>query len=84
MSTYTFNNGCIHLDVSTGHETIAIDGYVAFDRSQSEHKIHSKRYSGYTLSEAICAALIAMSQADNWLEAIDLIERAGIPYRPSE
>lgn len=76
MSTYTF--GAASVDVSIGHETIAVDGY------EDGYRIHTMRYSGYTLSEAICAALIAMSLANSWLEAIDLIESAGIRYRPSE
>ena len=99
MSTYTFDleYGGVRLDVNVGHETIYVEGYEKviilghvddweIEDYEPEEKFltHEMRYSGYTLSECLCAALIAMGRADDWQEAIEALTVAGIEYRPSE
>ena len=78
MSTYTFARG--YVDVSIGHETISVDAY----NKHTGDAMRRRRYSGYTLSETVCAALIELGIAADWVEAIELIERAGIPYESSD
>lgn len=79
MSGYTFKKGRVHVNVYPGHETTLVGGYV-LTRDGDTYRTHSQRYSGYTLSECLCKALIAMKVTADWPEAIAMIERAGIPY----
>ena len=83
MSTYTFEQGRVSLDVSMGRETITVDGYMP-DRDGDTYRAHSQRYGGYTLSECLCKALIAMGVAPEWEQAIYMIESVGVPYVTDE
>lgn len=83
MSTFTFEQGRVSLEVNMGRETIGVDGYIQ-DPDGDIYRAHSQRYSGYTLSECLCKALIDMGVAPEWMQAIDMIESAGIPYVTDE
>jgi hypothetical protein len=83
MSGYTFKNGRVHVNVYPGHETTLVGGYV-LTRNGGRYRTHNQRYSGYTLSECLCKALIALKVAADWPQAIDMIESAGIPYVTDE
>ena len=83
MSTYTFEQGRVSLDVSMGRETITVDGYMQ-DRDGDTYRAHSQRYGGYTLSECLCKALIDMGAAPEWEQAIYMIESVGVPYVTDE
>lgn len=82
------------LHVTYGNETVAVDGYRyvielgADDDAQEEEEgvflTSQKRYSGYTLSECLCASLIDMEIAEDWPEAIAIVEEMGVPYVTDE
>ena len=79
----SFAVGTASLEVDFGRETLTVDGYMP-DRDGDTYRAHHQRYSGYTLSESLCKAVIAMGLAADWDEAIPMIEKAGVPYHTDE
>jgi hypothetical protein len=43
-----------------------------------------ERYIGYTLSECLCKALMEMGIAEDWEDAIPMVEDLGVPYETDE
>lgn len=57
------------LHVTFNRETITVNGHV---------------FSGYTLSECLCKSLMDMGIAEEWDEAIIIVEEMGVPYVTDE
>ena len=81
------------LHVTFGTETVTVDGYryvielgVEDDAEEEEGVFltSQKRYSGSTLSECLCQSLMDMEIAEDWAEAIIIVEEMGVPYVPNE
>lgn len=81
----TFHPNTIEL---TGYQQVIVLGSGDEDEDDyeedGEYMTHHEIYSGYTLSECLCKALMDMDRADDWAEAIAIIEEAGIPYVTDE
>jgi hypothetical protein len=81
------------LHVTFGTETVTVDGYRyvielgADDDAEEEEGVFltsQQRYSGYTLAECLCKSLIDMQIAEDWAEAIVIVEEMGVPYVGSD
>lgn len=68
----------------TGYQDVIVLGGDDEDEQDGVYMTHHETYSGYTVSECLCKALMEMDKAAEWHEAIALIEDAGIKYVPSE
>jgi hypothetical protein len=93
MTTYTIDENT-RLEVTFNRETITVDGYEWVDAVGLEDDdsyepagvflTHTDNYSGYTMSECLCKALIDMDKADDWDDAIYMIEAIGVEYVTDE
>ena len=86
---FIFPEEDIRLEVIFNRETITVEGYeevisLSEDEEDGTYLTHLEHYSGYTLSECLCKALMAMDRASDWSEAIEMIEEIGIPYVSDE
>lgn len=86
---YKLDDEAVTIHVQFHPNTIELTGYqdvtdLAEDGEDGEYMTHHEIYSGYTLSECLCKALMDMDRADDWTEAIAMIEEAGIPYETDE
>lgn len=83
----------VSLHVTFNRETVTVHGYRwldggfhSIDEDDMDEDggelalIHDETYSGYTLAECLCKSLIDMDVAEDWDEAIPLVESLGIPY----
>jgi hypothetical protein len=86
---FVFPEEDVRLEVIFNRETITVEGYenvvsLSEDEEDGEYLTHLEHYSGYTLSECLCKALIDMDRASDWPEAIELIESVGVAYVTDE
>lgn len=88
MATKTIEiHDSLYFEVSFGHETTEVTGYeytLEIGGRDDWFCTFNQRFSGYTLSEMLCKGLMEMDKADDWEEAIAMIEEAGIPYETDE
>lgn len=85
MTTYKFPD--VTIDITFNRETITAKGYewatnlTSEDEDDTSYVLsHQQTYSGYTLSEVLCKSLMDMDRADDWDEAINMVEAIGIDY----
>lgn len=52
--------------------------YVTFNRETIT--VNDRVYSGYTLAECLCKALLEEGIAKEWEDAIYIVEEMGVPY----
>lgn len=88
MTTTIYEIDGARLEVTVHPNLIEVTGYQdVIDMSgdnDGNFMTHHERYSGYSVPECLCKSLMAMDRADDWTEAIALIEEAGIPYVTDE
>lgn len=83
------------LHVTYNRETITVDGYRYLDEDMhvndtviaggsDVYLMSQENYSGYTLSECLCKSLIDMQIAEDWEDAIPIVEEMGVPYVTDE
>jgi hypothetical protein len=82
---FVFPEEDVRLEVVFNRETITVEGYenvisLSEDEEDGTYLTHLEHYSGYTLSECLCKALIDMDRASDWSEAIYMVEEIGVPY----
>ena len=82
MATKTIEiHDSLYFEVSFGHETTEVTGYeyaLEVDGEDDWFCTFNQRFSGYTLPAMLCKALMDMDKADDWQEAIEMLNEAGI------
>lgn len=72
----------------TGYQEVIILGSQDEDdedfEEDGEYWVFHEVFSGYTLSECLCKALMEVDRADDWQEAIAELAEIGVPYVSSE
>ena len=86
---FVFPEEDVRLEVVFNRETITVEGYenvvcLSENEEDGEYLTHLEHYSGYTLSECLCKALIDMDRASDWPEAIEMLGSIGIEYVSDE
>lgn len=91
MTTQTFilDEDAVRVEITFNRETISATGYqdvieLSEDGEDGEYMTFHKVFSGYTVPEILCIALMEMDRAEDWTEAIGIIEEAGICYVTDE
>lgn len=91
MTTYKFPDD-VTIEITFNRETITAEGFewvanLTPDEDDDEYGYfltYQQNYSGYTLPEVLCKSLIDMDRAEDWDEAISMVEAIGIDYVSSD
>lgn len=91
--TYTVDEDT-RLEVEILHSMIKVCGYTWQDDAgypdepdfepAGIYLTLEERYIGYSLAECLCKALIDMGVAEEWEDAIPMVEDLGVPYETDE